>query len=118
MEIPRPRDEDRALFAEVMPDSAEVLVKPMFGNLGAFVNGNMFAGLFGSTIGVRVLADATRAEFADTPGTRSFGPSERPMKDYVGLPADWDADRLRDAVETAFAEVRALPPKAPKAKKP
>jgi TfoX/Sxy family transcriptional regulator of competence genes len=114
MEFPKPRDEDRALFADVIPDSAEVLVKPMFGNLGAFVNGNMFAGLLGSTIGVRVISDATRAEFTATPGMRKFGPGERPMKEYVGLPADWDADRLREAVETAFAEVRALPPKAPK----
>ena len=26
----------------------------MFGNLGAFVNGNMFMGLFGSQVGVKL----------------------------------------------------------------
>lgn len=30
----------------------------MFGNLGALVNGNMFMGLFGADIGVKVPADA------------------------------------------------------------
>jgi TfoX/Sxy family transcriptional regulator of competence genes len=34
----------------------------MFGNLGAFVNGNMFAGLFGSTIGVKLIEGSSRAE--------------------------------------------------------
>ena len=35
-----------------MPNHPNVIIKPMFGNLGAFVNGNMFIGLFGPTIGV------------------------------------------------------------------
>jgi TfoX/Sxy family transcriptional regulator of competence genes len=116
MEIPRPSDADRALFAAVMPDSPEVIVKPMFGNVGAFVNGNMFAGLFGSTIGVRVVAETTRAELAAMDGIRSFGPSERPMKEYLGLPADWDADSLATWVARAYGEVGALPPKATKPK--
>jgi hypothetical protein len=29
----------------------------MFGNLGAFVNGNMFAGLFGSDLGVKLASE-------------------------------------------------------------
>jgi hypothetical protein len=32
----------------------DINIKPMFGNLGAFVNGNMFMGLFGSDIGVEL----------------------------------------------------------------
>ena len=36
-----------------------VEVKPMFGQLGAFVNGNMFAGLFGSSIGVKLDEEMT-----------------------------------------------------------
>lgn len=38
-------DKDR--FRAVVPDNPDVVVKPMFGNPGAFVKGNMFAGLFG-----------------------------------------------------------------------
>ena len=41
----------------------------MFGNLGAFVNGNMFAGLFGSSVGVRVgAADRVVLESVDGAG--------------------------------------------------
>jgi TfoX/Sxy family transcriptional regulator of competence genes len=49
MQIPKPTEDDKAFFRSVVPDAAGVEVKPMFGNLGAFVNGNMFAGLFGSS---------------------------------------------------------------------
>ena len=49
----------------------------MFGNLGAFVNGNMFAGLFGADVGVKVapttLSSSRRA------GGRS-DPKPRPAK--------------------------------------
>ena len=54
MEMPKPTDADRAKFVSLVPDDSRVEVKPMFGNLGAFVNGNMFMGLFGSAIGVKL----------------------------------------------------------------
>jgi TfoX/Sxy family transcriptional regulator of competence genes len=47
MKIPKPTAADRARFQALVPDDARVEVKPMFGNLGAFVNGTMFMGLFG-----------------------------------------------------------------------
>jgi len=40
----------------------------MFGNLGAFVNGNMFMGLFGSDVGVK-LPDDARQQLLAQPGT-------------------------------------------------
>ncbi|MET4638388.1 hypothetical protein [Mycetocola sp. 2940] len=55
MQIPKPTDEVKDFFRSVVPNIPTVEVKPMFGNLGAFVNGNMFAGLFGSAIGVRLI---------------------------------------------------------------
>ena len=54
MEIPKPSEADKQFFRSVLPEDPEVEVKPMFGNLGAFVHGNMFAGLFGSAVGVRL----------------------------------------------------------------
>ena len=47
----------------MLPDDPEIEIKPMFGNLGAFVHGNMFAGLFGADVGVR-LDDGGREELA------------------------------------------------------
>ena len=54
MEIPKPTEDDKQFFRSILPEDPEVEVKPMFGNLGAFVHGNMFAGLFGSAVGVRL----------------------------------------------------------------
>src|SRR6266700_7662546 len=76
MEIPKPTEDDREFFRSLVPDEPSVEVKPMFGNLGAFVNGNMFAGLFGPDVGVR-LDDAGNDELAVIKGS---GPSRSPTR--------------------------------------
>jgi TfoX/Sxy family transcriptional regulator of competence genes len=119
MQLAKASDDAKALFASVVPDDPRVVVKPMFGNLGAFVNGNMFAGLFGERIGVRVLDESRRAELAATDGAGPFGPGDRPMGGYVAAPSAWsgEPERLAEWVAQAFEEVAALPPKAPRAPK-
>ena len=119
MQMAKASEESKALFRSVVPDAPGAEVKPMFGNLGAFVNGNMFAGLFGDRIGVRVLDDETRAELAAIPGVGPFGPAERPMGGYLALPEAWaeEPERLSEWVARAFATVATLPPKQPKAAK-
>ncbi|WP_320537776.1 TfoX/Sxy family protein [Pseudarthrobacter sp. IC2-21] len=120
MEMPKATDEDKERFRSIVPEHPDVAIKPMFGNLGAFVNGNMFAGLFGPTIGVK-LAEADRQELEGTERTVPFGPPERPMGGYTGLPEVWNAEgdgddaRARAWAEKAYAHVSALPPKTPKA---
>jgi len=120
MQVPKASDAAKARFTSLVPDDPRVVVKPMFGNLGAFVNGNMFAGLFGDRIGVRVLDESARAELAAVDGAGPFGPDERPMGGYVSVPVAWDdePDRIAEQVARAFEEVAALPPKAPKERKP
>jgi TfoX/Sxy family transcriptional regulator of competence genes len=115
MEIPKPTEADKEYFRSVLPESPEVEVKPMFGNLGAFVHGNMFAGLFGPAVGVR-LADTDRDELAAVDGTGSFGPAERPMGGYLSLPSAWRADPAlaADWVGRALAHVSTMPPKKAK----
>ena len=119
MQVPKPSDAAKALFISVVPDDPRVVVKPMFGNLGAFVNGNMFAGLFGDRIGVRVVDEARRAELAATDGAGPFGPEERPMGGYVSAPSEWadEPERITAWVDLAFAEAAALPPKSSKPRK-
>jgi TfoX/Sxy family transcriptional regulator of competence genes len=114
MQIPKPTSADIARFRSTVPDDPRVEVKPMFGNLGAFVHGNMFMGLFGAAIGVKLApadADALRA----IEGAGPFGPAERPMGGYVTLPpvlvGTPDGERW---VASALAHVAAMPPKAPK----
>jgi len=119
VQIPKPTDEVKELFLSVVPDAPGVLVKPMFGNLGAFVNGNMFAGLFGSSIGIRLLNATTIAELRAIEGTGPFGPEERPMGGYIALPPAWHSspDRVSEWIQTALAEVGLLPAKQPKPRK-
>jgi TfoX/Sxy family transcriptional regulator of competence genes len=102
MQIPRPSEADKALFRSIVPEDPRVEVKPMFGNLGAFVNGNMFMGLFGSDIGVK-LSPADGAALLALDGAGPFGPAERPMGGYVSIPGS-----LRDTPEAAGWAARAL----------
>src|SRR5262245_7306049 len=113
MKIPKPSDDDKQRFHDLAPDAPGVEVKPMFGNLGAFVNGNMFMGLFGSDIGVK-LPDDQVDELLALPGSGPFGPPERPMGGYATLPAGWSKREAAPWVDKALAHVGALPPKAPK----
>lgn len=113
MEIAKPSDSDKDFFREVAPVGDErVEVKAMFGNLGAFVHGNMFMGLFGPDIGLR-LPDEDAAALRAVEGAGDFGPEGRPMKAYVSVPRAWRDDRATlDAwISKALMYVAAMPPK-------
>jgi TfoX/Sxy family transcriptional regulator of competence genes len=112
MQIPRPTDADRERFKALVPDDARVEVKPMFGNLGAFVNGNMFMGLFGTEVGVK-LDDADQSQLSDA-GGGPFGPTQRPMGGYITLPAAITTAEANRWVARSLEYVGALPPKKPK----
>ncbi len=114
MGVPKPTAADLERFRATVPTDPRVEVKPMFGNLGAFVNGNMFMGLFGSDIGVKLAPDEAAA-LRSIDGAGPFGPAGRPMGGYVTLPPALvgtpDGDRWAAA---ALAHVGAMPPKAPR----
>ncbi|MFE3293633.1 TfoX/Sxy family protein [Rhodococcus sp. NPDC059234] len=114
--MPKPTDADKDYFRSLIPEAAAVEVKPMFGNLGAFVNGNMFAGLFGGSVGLHLRDEASREELIATDGAGPFGPEERPMGGYVSLPRSWRAhpELAEPWVQKALTQAAALPPKAPK----
>jgi TfoX/Sxy family transcriptional regulator of competence genes len=116
MKMPKPTDDDRQRFHDLVPEAPGVEVKPMFGNLGAFVNGNMFMGLFGSAVGIK-LPEPERERLLAEPGAGPFGPEERPMGGYVMLPADWTGQEAEPWIQKSLATVAALPPKQPRPKK-
>jgi hypothetical protein len=96
-----------------VPNDPRVEVKPMFGNLGAFVNGNMFMGLFGSDIGVRLPAEDS-AHLSKVEGAGPFGPAERPMGGYVTLPASYrGTGNEAEWIDRALAHVAGMPAKTP-----
>ncbi len=118
MKMPRPTDDDRARFTALVPDGAGIEVKPMFGNLGAFVNGNMFMGLFGAQVGLK-LDDGDRQALLGEDGAGPFGPAERPMGGYVTIPAAWRSKpaKAKPWVTKSMEYVASLPPKKSTAKK-
>jgi len=112
VKIPKPSEHDKDYFRTIVPTGAVIEVKPMFGNVAAFVNGNMFMGLFGPDIGVR-LAESQRDDLLREPGAGAFGPEDRPMREYVTLPHAWRKNPARTAewVERALSHTAAMPPK-------
>jgi TfoX/Sxy family transcriptional regulator of competence genes len=114
MIIPKLTDDEKQRFRDLVPDDPRVAIKPMFANLGAYVNGAMFAGTFGPDIGVK-LNVADHDELVTAGGT-PFGPLERPMGGYTTIPPLSD-EAMTNWLERALDHVAQLPPKKPKAPK-
>ena len=86
----------------------------MFGNLGAFVNGTMFMGLFGADIGVK-LPPEDGARLREREGAGPFGPAERPMSGWVTLPpALIGTDEVGEWIAKALEFGASAPPKRTK----
>jgi TfoX/Sxy family transcriptional regulator of competence genes len=115
VQIPKATEDDKTRFRGLVPSGPDIEIKPMFGNIAAFVNGNMFMGLFGSDIGVK-LNSADQARLRES-GGGPFGPAERPMGGYVSLPETMSADELDGWINSALSYVAELPPKQPKKRK-
>jgi TfoX/Sxy family transcriptional regulator of competence genes len=117
MEIPKPTNADKERFHHLVPADPRVEVKAMFGNLGAFVNGNMFAGLFGPAIGVK-LGENHHQELTAA-GGGPFGPAQRPMGGYLSLPESVldDPDEAAAWIQRALEHVGTLPAKKPRTPK-
>src|SRR5437016_14574293 len=54
LKIPRPDKESVDLFQSLVPKDDRVAVRPMFGNISAFFKGNMFFGVFGADLFLRL----------------------------------------------------------------
>jgi TfoX/Sxy family transcriptional regulator of competence genes len=103
-------------FHQALPVDPRIVRRKMFGNPGAFVGGNLFASLHGSTVVVR-LPDAARAELLSEPNTKLFEPmAGRPMREYVVIPAEMVENQieLRYWLEQAFDYANEMPEKEKK----
>jgi TfoX/Sxy family transcriptional regulator of competence genes len=113
MKTPRPDKTSIDLFKSLVPDDPHVTTRPMFGNISAFVNGNMFFGLFGNDLFVR-LSDKDRSELLKNKGALNLEPMKgRPMKDYIIMPRNWKGDprTIRPWVSRALSWAGELPPR-------
>jgi TfoX/Sxy family transcriptional regulator of competence genes len=117
--MPTPSEKIKELFRAVVPEDARVTMRPMFGQLAGFVNGNMFTGIFGEDVFVR-LRESDRLALLKEKGAKVFAPmGDRPMKDYVVLPQAWlrEPGKVRAWVEKAMEATGELPGKVQKAVK-
>ncbi|TMI28757.1 TfoX/Sxy family protein [Candidatus Bathyarchaeota archaeon] len=116
MKIPRSNEDSKEFFRSILPNDARITIRPMFGNISAFVNGNMFAGLFGDDLFVR-LSDESRKELLEKKGASLLEPMKgKPMKEYVVLPNAWrnQHETIRIWVTRSLDWTSKLPPKKTK----
>jgi len=115
MKMPKPSEGAKAAFAKIVPDEPAVTIKPMFGQISAFVNGNMFAGIFGEELMVR-LPDP-EIEKIKKQGGRDFEPvAGHKMGGYVIVPGDWRAKPPTSLIKRALEQARQMPAKKPNKK--
>src|SRR5207245_7824101 len=115
MTMPKPSEQAKAAFQKLVPADPAVTTRPMFGNLSAFVNGNMFCGLFGEDLFVRV-SEGDQAKIRKQ-GGRAFEPMPgRAMTGYVVVPTGWQKkpDATRSWILLALTWAKALPPESAK----
>jgi TfoX/Sxy family transcriptional regulator of competence genes len=116
MKMPRAAPDAVARFERLCPTGAGITVRTMFGQPAAFVTGNMFLGVFGDAVFLR-LSEEDRAAGLLLEGARLFEPMPgRPMREYVVLPSTilGDAARARPWVDRAVRYARGLGPKKPR----
>jgi TfoX/Sxy family transcriptional regulator of competence genes len=118
MKMPKKEAQTETYFRAILPNDPSIVIKPMFGHIAAFVNGNMFAGTFGSEVFVR-LGEKEGSRLLRENGSKPFAPMQgRPMKGYIVMPSDWieNPSSARSWVAESLEWTRTLPPKEKKKK--
>jgi TfoX/Sxy family transcriptional regulator of competence genes len=116
MNIPRPDENSKEFFRSILPDDPRITIRPMFGNISAFVNGNMFTGLFGNDLFVR-LSEESRKQLLENSGASLLEPMKgKPMKEYIVIPRTWrnQHQTVRLWVTRSLDWTSRLPPKKTK----
>jgi TfoX/Sxy family transcriptional regulator of competence genes len=113
MKMPKPSEESKAALARVIPDEPAVTIKPMFGQMSGFVNGNMFVGIFGDELILRLPEDEISK--VKKSGGRDFEPvAGHKMGGYVVYAGAWRDRPPRDLIKRALEHARKMPAKKPK----
>ena len=115
--LPAPEELVR-LFDSAVSALPKAEKRKMFGYPCAFINGQMFTGLFQESMFLR-LSGMDRAEFLETFDTALFEPMPgRPMREYVLVPSSLlgSMPQLAIWLEKSCRYAESLPPKAAKRK--
>jgi TfoX/Sxy family transcriptional regulator of competence genes len=107
------------MFDKMLSEIPSAEMRKMFGYPVAFAAGQMFCGLFQSSMMLR-LSDTDRTAFMDQYGSKLFEPMPgRPMREYVVVPERLlqSGAELKAWIAKSHAYASSLPPKAGKAAK-
>ncbi len=118
MKIPPLDSETKRFYETILPTRVSVETRAMFGGLGTFFQGNIFAGAIGTKVFLR-LPERERFQLLREPGGGPIEPIKgRPMVEYATVPDAWrdDPDRVREWVARSLAFVAKMPPKKPSRK--
>jgi TfoX/Sxy family transcriptional regulator of competence genes len=111
----------RSLLEDAAEGLEGVAVKPAFGSFGFFVDHAIFALAWrrDARVGVKFPDEASFEKAMALPGSVPWAPRV-PMRSWVLLPESFhdDTDALRAWVRMAHEQVRAMPPKKAREKKP
>lgn len=114
MKIPKASPDAVAFLRSMFPTyDKRIKIKPMFGNIAAFVNGNLFAGLYGEDLFVR-LSQPDEKMLLQIKGATPFAPMKgRTMKGYVVIPKTYKNDQgmVKPWLGKSLDYVSTLPPK-------
>src|SRR2546423_7379651 len=115
MKMPMASGQSRAAVARVVPAEPAVTIKPMFGQMSGFVNGNMFIGIFGDDLILRLPEEEIAK--VKKQGGRDFEPmAGHKMGGYVVYEGDWMAKQPNALIKPALEETRKMQAKKPQAK--
>ena len=115
MKMPKPSEAAKAALSRVVPDEPAVTIKPMFGQMSAFVNGNMFIGIWGDELVLRLPDDEIAR--VKKQGGRDFEPMVgHKMGGYVLYGGEWKSRPPQTLIKRALEEARKMPAKTPKKK--
>jgi TfoX/Sxy family transcriptional regulator of competence genes len=108
---PKSDESAREAFRPLVPDDPRVTVRPMFGSVAAFIEGQMFMGLFADELFVR-LAEEDRMTLMAAGGAPLEPMPGKPMREYVAI-SDWQQkhDLVRAWAAKALDYALSLPPK-------
>ena len=113
MKTPKADKQAETFFRSLLPEDSRIVVRPMFGQASAFLNGNMFAGTFGEQVFVR-LSEEDGSVLMKEKGASFFSPMQgRQMKSYVVFPPSWAREpaKARPWVIKSIEWVGTMPPK-------
>ena len=111
-------EENTAVLEEAVTDY-EVEFRKMFGYPVYFVNGNMFCGVHGEGIMLRLNEEDQQILYEEYDEAEPFAPNGRRMREYAALPPSVydDEIELHKWMDISYSYVSSLPQKEKKQKK-